>query len=254
MKKVLLGAAALIAFVAPGVAAAQTSGNVTLGYATLDDDDDSNKDGVLSLDGSVVTDLSGAWNIQFDGRYSTMDHGGHDDAFSSATAHVFHRDGAFAFGGFAGLDNNGGSSLYHLGVEGQIYLPSITLSGAYTYSDQRNGTSFSGNAIDVTGDFFLTPNTSIGGLVAWIDDEWAGQDGLTYGINVEHQFAGSPFSIGASYTTAEFDYNGGGGHDVDSFGIFGRFNFGTGSLQERSQSGASMIGGSARNRGNILTW
>lgn len=254
MKKYLLGAAAALAFAAPGVALANdATGYVGLGYSTLDDEADSGKDGVFAVEGAVVTSFMHDLNVQLDANLSNLDHSGHTDAFSTVNAHVFHRNDTFAVGGVAGFDNEVGSSLYNLGVEGQFYLPRFTFSGAYTYSNEFDEGNWDIHRVDIDGQFFLTPNTALGAQVGWVDSEWAGEDGFIYGISAEHQFAGSPFSVGARATRGEFDYTGSGGHDVEQFGVFARWNFGTSDLQTRSNSGASMIGGSGVRNG-VLTW
>lgn len=253
MKKYLVGAAAALAIAAPGVAAAQTTGFIGFGYSTLDDDDDSGKDGIVALEGAVVTNVHGLWNVQLDANSSSMDHSGHYDAFSTVNVHAFHRSDLFAVGGVVGFDNDGGSSRYNLGAEGQFYLSRVTLTGSYTYSNEWDDGNTDIHNVDFAGHFFLTPNTAFGANVGWADSEWNNQDGFSYGISAEHQFAGTPWSIGAQATRAELDYSGGGGHDVESIGIFGRWNFGTSDLQTRTNTGASMTGGSGV-RNAIQQW
>jgi hypothetical protein len=243
MRKLIIGAAALLAVALPGVAAADATGYVGLSYATLDDDDLSNKDGGIGLEGAVVANAGGSWNVQFDAHHAGMEHGDHEHAFSNATAHLFTRNADWAAGGFAGLANRDGSSRYHVGVEGQLYLTNATISAAYMYADETEGDSYEASTLDVEGSFFVTPNTAIGAGVGWFDDEWEGEDGFHYNVNVEHQFAGTPYSIGAAYFMYDADYESGGGHETDGFLIFGRWNFGTADLQTRSREGASMIGG-----------
>lgn len=257
LKKVLVGAAAAAALMTPAVALADTSGHVGFSYSSLDDDDDGDKEAAMGLDGSLVTGIGGSWNMQFDGAQRLFEHGDHDHGYGQATAHVFHRDGSWAFGGFAGLNDNDGDTMYHVGAEGQFYLSNWTFSGAYTFADMRNDGSGPEeiDAIDLGADFFLTPNTSFGADFTWLDDGNEEEDGTVYAVNVEHQFAGSPFSLGAHYTLGEFDYaGGGGGHDTTAIGVFARYNFGTADLRERSQQGASMTGAGTLNRNSILNW
>jgi hypothetical protein len=252
----LLGAAALLAVAAPGVASA-TSGYVGAGYTALDDDDSTDKDGSIDLNGAVVTDLTGSWDLQFNADYSAMDHGTHDDPFTTTTVHAFTRNPNWAAGGFVGMFNRGGSNFWDAGIEGQLYLGSFTLTGAYTHADESNcsGCDSASDWVDLSGDFFLSPNTSIGANVSWYDDAWESESGYLYGVNIEHQFAGSPFSVGAGYLMLDGDYDGGGSHQVDSFSVFARWNFGTSDLRERSTEGASMPGGGEHLvRGAIGSW
>lgn len=244
MKKILMGAAAVLAVAAPGVAHADTTGFVGLGYTALDDDDDGDKEDLVILDGAVASNIGGAWNVQFDAHHGYFDHGSHDDAFTNASAHLFARSSGWAAGGFAGLGTRGSDNIWLAGLEGQLYFSNVTLGGAWTFSDMTNGsgdTEFT--LLDLDAAFFLTPNTSIGGGAGWYDDEWEGEDGYYVALNAEHQFAGSPFSIGGGYFMYDSDYSGGGGHEIDGFSIFGRMNFGTADLQTRSREGASLPGG-----------
>lgn len=253
MKKVLLTAAAALAIAAPGVAAAQTSGFVGVDLTSIDDEADGDKENAMTLEAAMVTNVHGMFNLQIDAEMANMDHDSHVDTFSSLNLHGFYRSDVFAVGGLVGLDNESGSSRYNLGVEGQFYLPRATLTGAYTYSNDYDDGDFDIHNIDVNGQFFLTPHTALGANLGWTDSEWTGQDGFSYGLTAEHQFAGTPFSLGAHVTRAELDYSGGGGHDVETFGVFGRWNFGTPDLQMRSTTGASLIGGSGV-RNAILQW
>jgi Gram-negative porin len=240
----LLGAAALIAIAAPAVAHADTTGYVGLGYATLDDNDDGDKESYTTLNGGVVTDIGGDWHVQFDAADGSMDHHGHDDAQSNATVHAFYRNSTFAVGGFGGFQSRTGSSHWDIGAEGQVYLGNFTLGGDYTHADVRNGGYYQTDSVDVIGDYFIMPNLSVGGGITWRSDEWEGEDAFVYQANVEYQFSGSPFSVGAAYWQADADYDSSGGHDTNSFGVFARWNFGTPDLITRNHEGASMPGGS----------
>ena len=248
MKKYFLGAAAALAVAVPGVAAADTNGFVGLNYATLDDSWDSDKDDAYGLNGAVVTNIGGAWNLQFDAAQANMTHGDHNHAYSDANVHAFYRTDAFAVGGVFGYENNG-DALYSLGVEGQYYLPRFTLSGSYTYQSDISDDDFQTQNIAVDGQFFIMPNLAVGGGVQWVDSEWAAQDGYNYSVNAEYQLANSPLSFGASYTKSDLDSQFGGGHYNDVFGVFARWNFGTPDLQTRSTSGASLTGGADAFRG-----
>lgn len=247
MKKHILGAAAALAVVAPGVAAADTNGFVGFNYATLDDSWDSDKDDAYGLNGAVVTNIGGAWNLQFDAAQSNMTHGDHNHAYSDANVHAFYRTDAFAVGGVFGYENNG-DALYSLGAEGQYYLPHFTLTGAYTYQSDLSDDDYQAHNVGVDGQFFIKPNLAVGAGVQWADSEWANQEGYNYSVNAEYQLPASPLSFGASYTKSDLD-SGGGGHYGDVFGVFARWNFGTPDLQTRSRSGASLTGGADAFRG-----
>jgi hypothetical protein len=255
MRKVLLGAAAAMAIVAPGVASADTSGNVAFSYNSLDDDNDGSKEDYLALSGAVVTNLSGNWNLQFDAEMGDMNHSDHTDTFATATAQAFWRDDMWAFGGFAGFTSDETNG-YILGADASVYLDRFSLSGTAFFGGDREDSDDEITGAGVSGSFFLSDNFSLGADVSWYEFDFGGgndQDGTVYGVNAEYQFAGSAWSIFGGYHTSDEDYFG-TDKEVDSFSIGGRYNFGTGSLIERDRSGASMLGASQLPREQIFGW
>lgn len=256
MKTYLLGAAAAFAMAAPGVAHADTTGHVGLSYNSLDVDLDSNMNDYLLLNGAVATDLGNGWNLQFDAQSANMNHSSHNDSMTAATVHAFGRDGGWAWGGFAGFTGGEIDGIY-VGAEAAWYVDRFTFAGnvLYGFDRQQSGTNFT--SADLTGDYYFTDNFSVGAEVDWyswnFDGTSADNDGTTYGVNAEYQFANSPFSVFGGYHWADttvFDTD----NNVSSFTLGFRYNFGTGSLIERDHSGASMRGGSQLGRQQVFSW
>lgn len=251
LKKVLVGAAAAAALMTPGLAAADTSGYASFSYNTLDDDNDSNKEDYLELNGAVVGSLGGSWNMQFDAATQNMNHDGHSDDMSTATVHAFSRSDGFAVGGFAGLTGGDTSALF-IGAEGALYLDRFSLAGAALLGEDREAGD-EVNGLSGAATFFLSDNFSLGADVSYFSIFDGDEDGTIYGVNAEYQFGGSPFSIFGGYHMSDQE-NFGTDREVDSFTIGGRFNFGTSTLLERDRSGASMPGASLLNRAQVFTW
>jgi hypothetical protein len=255
MKKILMGAAAALAIAAPGIASADTTGNVAFSYNTLDDDNDGFKEDYLSLSGAVATDLNNGWTLQFDADLGDMNHDGHTDNFSTATVHAFTRNDSYAYGGFAGLTSDETSGFY-IGGEGAMYFNRFTLSANALVGKNRESSDEEFQSIAANGDYFVTDNFSIGADLSYHNFDFGGgseQDGTIYGVNAEYQFAGSGFSVFGGYHESDLD-DFGTDNEVSSFTIGGRYNFGTGSLLERDRSGASMRGGSQLPRAQIFSW
>lgn len=257
MKRLVLGAAAAMALVAPGAALADTSGYVGFGYNTLDDDNDSDKNDYIELGGAIVTDLNNGWNLQFDSATANMNHDSHNDDMNAATVHMFKRTDGHAFGGFAGLTGGEIDALV-VGAEGALYLDRFTLSGSGAYLFDREDSNTSGTRFGVAGDWFVNDNFSVGvdvGAFDW-DFGFNEQDGTTYGVNAEYQFAGSAMSVFGGWHQSDYDETfSSGSINVDTFSIGLRFNIGTSSLIERDRSGASMRGGGSELvRDQVISW
>ena len=67
-----------------------------------------------------------------------------------------------------------------------------------------------------------------------LDDGVDEDDAMLYGVGGEYQFAQLPISIGAGYSTVDFD-----GGDVDTWTVGVRWNFGGGTLRDRYLEGQS---------------
>ncbi|MEZ6022552.1 MAG: hypothetical protein R3C16_03850 [Hyphomonadaceae bacterium] len=235
MKKLaVIGAAFAAAFSFAGVAHAQ-SGHVGLSYTENDDlDTDS-----TALSGAVALGS----NFQLDGRYANVDGLGGDADDWSVGGHVFTRNSSWLLGGYAGYSNldGGGTDLdeWTIAAEGQYYLQRGTISGALSYTEAEFLADAEQIGLDVEYRHFFTDNFSaqINANVASVDFDGGGDDDLTgVGVGAEWQLASMPLSIYGGYQHNDGDILG----DSDTLGLGVRWNFGGGTLKDRSQSGAGL--------------
>ncbi len=244
MKKILLGAMAAAAVAAP--AHADTSGHIDLSYQSSNVDYSGGGDDDIDgwrLGGSVITPLSDAWSIQFDAGHqtSTYDNSDYDNGYSSATAHALYNGDGWRAGGFAGFGSVYGQTMYLLGGEGQWNTSNFSFDGALTYGATSDGYDYEVWDVRVGGDYFFTPDFALNGSLSSTQLEYCcgDTDIFAVGIGAAYRFANSPFSIEGGYRHEEWEYSGGGDADANVFRLGVSFDFGSGSLQERVQQGAS---------------
>ncbi len=236
MKKFLLGAAAALAIAAPGVASAQQSGYVDLGYTSTDASGGGDID-TWTFGGATAWGGNGSLGFQIDGQYGSHDAGAFDADTYNLGGHIFTRSDGGLIGGFVnfGSADFGGAFDYDywtIGGEGAIYMTRTTLNGVISYSDSED-LDAQITALDVGATHFVTDNFSFGGNFA-IGDIEGGSEFWSAGLGTEFQFSSAPISLFGGYTHTDFD-----GTDVDALTVGVRYNWG-GSLFERDRSGASL--------------
>jgi hypothetical protein len=247
MKKYLLGAAALLAISAPGVAAAQT-GHVDLSYQNTEADIgglDGEGEG-WNLGGSTAWGCDGTVGVQLDGSLSNAD----DVSAWGVGGHLFSRNTNHLIGGFATYGNtdiDGGDDVdaWAVGLEGQYYFARTTLDGALTYSE-ADDLDAELTAVDAGLTHFFTDNFSLGGNLGFGNIEGLGGDAdvSTFGVTSEYQFASAPISIFGGWQHTEIDDF---DADADTLSIGVRYNWG-GTLLDRNRSGASLARGGGLGR------
>ena len=248
MKKYLLGAAAVLAIALPGVASAQQSGYVDLGYQSTDGSVsgvDFDGDG-WTLGGTTAWGGDGTVGVQLDAIY-----GDSEDASSySVGGHLFSRNEGYLIGGFANygsidVDGAGSSDQWTVGLEGQAYLTRTTLDGALSYSESDDADAQL-TAFDVGATHFVTDNFSFGGSVGFgtLDAFGTDTDIVSYGVGAEYQFAATPISVFGGWQHVDLDDF---DTDADTLNVGVRYNWG-GSLFERNRSGASLARGGGLGR------
>lgn len=248
MKKYLLGAAALLAISAPGVAAAQ-SGYVDLGYQSTEVEAgglEADGDG-WTIGGATAWGGDGTFGVQLDALYGDAE----DTSTYSIGGHLFTRNSNYLFGGFASYGNtdvDGGDEVdaWTVGLEGQYYLSRTTFDAAVSYGKGDDlDAEFTG--LDLGATHFLTDNFSFGGNLGFgnIESGGADADTMTYGLGAEYQFASAPISIFGGWQHIELDD---ADADADTLGLGVRYNFGGTTLLERNRSGASLSRGGGLGR------
>lgn len=222
MRKFLLGAAAVLAVAAPGVASAEFGGVVRGTYATLDEDGDDAKEDAWGIDGAVVANLGNNWIVQFDGALADMDHTSHTDSFSLFEGHVGYDFGNFTAGVFASRFDWGGGSPYNLfGIEGGAEFGRFSLDAAYS-GGEENDTSSAADLSNwaVNGGFALTEAFNVHALYSHTD--WNGDESDSWGLGVGYAIPNTRFTVGGGWRTFESD----SGTETDAFGISFGWNLG----------------------------
>src|SRR6185369_16551563 len=104
MKKLVLGAAAAAALLAPAVANAETNAVVGIDYNHVDFDSlgDAN---VYGMNGAFNHDFANGWQIQMDGAANRLDADGCCVTQNYAALHYGVRTDQYSFAGFVGLQN-----------------------------------------------------------------------------------------------------------------------------------------------------
>lgn len=247
MKKVLFGAAAAMAIAAPAHAA---TGYIEASYAHNEYDPGSDSFGAVALGGAVQEAFSNGWNVQGNAFVNELswDSSSGDDAMAQATVHAFYRNDKYAVGGFVGLGSWYDDALRTVGAEAQWYMPNMTLGASVNITDNEYQYSSFENSWGITGEgtYFINDNLGINAGLNYTKfndnggsndvDDWNGT------IGVEYQLASAPVSLFANYTHSNLSPSSGSDWDSDAFKIGARLNLGTGSLKERSTTGASMTG------------
>lgn len=239
MRKLFLGAAAIVALAAPGVASA--NGYVGLDYTNVDVDGAGSADG-FGVSGSVVLTP----NIALDAAVGTSDNDSGDDATSfGGTAHLFTNNSSYLFGGFVGfgtVDNDvADTTTWGGGAEGQYYMNNVTLAGALSYATNDDA-DVDAWGIDGQARYFVSENFRLQGGLGWYNvDAGAGGDDNAINLNVggEYLFSSVPVSVGVGYSNIQFDE---ADASIDAVSATVRYNFGGGSLLDRDRSGGGLAG------------
>jgi hypothetical protein len=243
MRKVLLGATAALAFVAPGVASAETSGHVGASYGNTEIDGLGEFD-TYGIDGAVATDLGSNWLLQFDASSHNLDFdGGGETSAGGAYVHIAKRGSGHTLAGVVGMTDIFGLSGETIGAEGQMFFSSVTVNGSAVYGNFDEA-DFDVWNLHLDGTFFVTENFGLTGGVNHSEADSSGSefDWTTWSADAAYRFANSPFSVFGGYAYTDFDDAGG---EADTWRIGVRYDFGTDSLQASSQTGASLNGASA---------
>lgn len=210
-----------------GAAFAQT-GSVGANYTRVDTDfGDADAYGV---DGEVIFSTGGTWSAIVDGSYIDSDAA---DGTLSATGHLITSGANNAWGGFAGVSDSDGSTVYFVGGEYAQYFNTTTLAFNVNYANDDD------NDVDAWGlnaayRIFASDNLrfDLGASFARADSGGVDGDITSFGAGLEYRFDNSPFSIGAAYSRL-----GGDVPDADVIGVTLRWNFGDATLKEADRKG-----------------
>lgn len=230
MKKIIFGVAIATALVSPGIAVADSTGYVGIGAATLDDNNDSSKEDIVSVEGAIATTLGGDWSLAFTASNYDMGHNDHSHTYPSIDAQLIKNTDAYSIGGYFGSTVD---SLYGVGVGGSYYLGQFTIGGDVSYAVDRYDGDYPVTTATVRAGYYIHDNFVVTGEYGYTDSEWEGEEADIWGVGAEYQFANSPFSLSANYMMAEGDFS-----EAESFGLGLRYHFGTTDLISRDRTGA----------------
>lgn len=231
MRNWIIGAAAILAVAAPGVAAAQT-GYVGAVYGNAETDPGDDAD-FYGIEGAVA--FAGSGSIVFEVDASLTDSDDTDTGYG-ITGHVYSRNDQGLFGGFIGIGGSDDSETWTAGLEASKFYTNWTLAGALYYANNDDADA-DGYGINAQARYFVHDNFRVQGNLGWasIDAGAGDDDAFVYGIGAEYQFASTPISIGAAWNHAEFsDSN----FESDALTLGVRYNWG-GTLRDRDRNGAS---------------
>lgn len=238
MRKLFLGAVALAAIAIPTAAHAEGSGDVHIGYRSVDDLD---IEGV-QYGGAAHVGFSNGWNLQFDAQNSRFDDLGPGSITTTqGAAHAFYRTEGWSAGGFISYGDALFDAAYGLGAEGALYLDRFTVSGSLehiTFDNDLFIAEDSALLANLGGAFFITDNLEVHAGLHYLDADSVDSI-MDYSIGGEWRFDNSPFSVFADYRQHDED-----AFDTNSWQIGARWSFGDSSLLDRDRSGASQHRGS----------
>ena len=222
MRSLIIAAAAILAVAAPGIASANTGGAVGVTLASLDDDNDSDKEGVWGINGIVLSEIAPGWTLQGQGHSYDMDHGDHGHAFSQVEVGLNYQiNEAVAVGGHIGQINDDGDAHLTYGVSARVNtsLHDISIAAGVTGTDDINGDDDSFSNVVVTVGMPLFDIAHVGIYGSWSDFD--SSDVESFGVVGDVMIPGSRFGVGAFYQTSDYDSG-----DADAFGIRLNYNFG----------------------------
>ena len=189
--------------------------------------------------------MSGDWNLGFRASNDDMGHDSHTHSYTALDAQIFTATDGYSFGAYAGSAMD---SVWGLGAGGSLYFGNFTVGGDVSYADDRKDGGSEITTTTARAGYYFSNNFVVTGEYGYTDSEWEGEEASIWGLGAEYQFDGSPFSISANYALSDSDYNGGGGHQTETFGVGVRYNFGTSDLISRDRTGLQEgLGTVARN-------
>lgn len=241
-----MGAAAALAMAAPGLAHADASGVIDLGYQN-DDYDNGNSFDAFHLGGAFQMDMMSGWTLQFDGAslYQDWDGSSGSDQHSHAAVHADTTGGTWDFGGWAGLLNYYDNSGLTIGGETRTSFGDFSLQGSVGYATFDQYYDYSSWDGHVDGAYFFSPNMAVTAGLTYnaINYDGGNDDTQTeWSLGGAYQFANG-VEIYGGYLNSNNDFSGSGGsNDVDVVNVGFRFHFNGGSLQDYTNHGASWNG------------
>lgn len=234
MKKYVVTASLLAGLsMVSGAAFAQTSGSAGLNLTRVDTDfGDGDAYGV---DGEVIIPTGGEWSTILEGSFTDSDD---SDSVVGVQGHLINRGANSAWGGFVGVADSDGSTVFTIGGEYAQFFDTSTLAFNVNYGTDDDSDV---DAYGVNGAYriFASDNLrfDIGASLGRAESGGLDADINSIGVGAEYRFDNSPFSIGAAYSRLDGDVV-----EADVIGLTFRFNFGDTTLKAADRAGATFTG------------
>jgi len=234
MKKYVVTASLLAGLsMVSGAAFAQTSGSVGINATKVDTDfGDADAYGV---DGEVIMPTGGGWSGIIEGAFTDSDD---SDSTVAARGHLITDGQNNAWGGFVGVADSDGSTVFTIGGEYAQFFDTTTLAFNVNYATDDDSNV---DAYGINGAYriFASDNLRFDLGASLGRAEWGGLDAdvNTLGVGVEYRFDNSPFSVGAAYSRLDGDIA-----EADVFGLSFRWNFGDTTLKAADRAGKTFTG------------
>lgn len=234
MKKYVVTASLLAGLsMVSGAAFAQTSGSAGLNLTRVDTDfGDGDAYGV---DGEVIIPAGGEWSTILEGSFTDSDD---SDSVVGVQGHLINRGANSAWGGFVGVADSDGSTVFTIGGEYAQFFDTSTLAFNVNYGTDDDSNV---DAYGVSGAYriFASDNLrfDIGASLGRAESGGLDADINSIGVGAEYRFDNSPFSIGAAYSRLDGDVV-----EADVIGLTFRFNFGDTTLKAADRAGSTFTG------------
>jgi hypothetical protein len=191
------------------------------------------------------------WGGQIDLARFVRESGAPERRTSEAASRIFYRNDRWLLGGLLQtrklygehdeLDMN--DSLR--GLEGQLYLDRLTLSGQVgreRFEYDSAGARARGEFLSLGVNYFLHDNLRIDGGIGLVQDGFAGagSEQLNLNIGAEYRLYQSPFSLFANYTHVQEEDDAYWDADAHMALIGARYSFGRQTLLERNRQGTGL--------------
>lgn len=234
MKKYVVTAASILAGLSmiSGAASAQTG---SVGANVLRVDTDFGDADAYGVDGEVIFETGGGWSAILEGSFADSDDA---DSVVSAQGHLINLSGNSAWGGFVGVADSDGSTVFSVGGEYAQFFDTSTLAFNVNYGNDDDNNV---DAYGVSGAYRIFAGDNlrfdIGAALGRAESGGLDADVNSIGVGVEYRFDASPFSVGAAYSRVDGDIA-----EANVFGLTARWNFGDESLKAADRKGKTFTG------------
>lgn len=234
MKKYVVTAASILAGLSmvSGAAYAQTG---SVGVNAVRVDTDFGDADAYGVDGEVIFAAGGGWSTILEGSFTDVDGG---DSATAVQGHLVNLSGNSAWGGFVGVTDTDGSTVFAIGGEYAQFFDASTLAFNVNYGNDDDANV---DAYGISGAYRIFGSDNlrfdIGASLGRAESGGLDADITSVGVGVEYRFDNSPFSVGAAYSRVDGDIA-----EANVFGLTARWNFGDQTLKAADRAGKTFTG------------